>query len=92
MNTLLKTVCLFIYLLAIAGSFFAIPLAAISVLQTIALILLGLHVLEVPLALIRTKLYPGPSIDNISLTLLFGLLHWLPLVRNRGLLKAGDRS
>jgi hypothetical protein len=83
MNTLLKVSCLAIYLLAAAGSFIALPLAATSVLQTIALILLALHVLELPIALSKAKLYQGPPVDNIALTLLFGLLHWLPLTRGK---------
>jgi hypothetical protein len=82
MNTLLKAGCLAIYLLAVIGAFIALPFGATSALQTVAAILLGLHVLELLVAFKSIRRYPGPLIDSIGLTLLFGLLHWLPLAKD----------
>ena len=77
MNTFLKSGCLALYLAAAIGT--ALPFSAASALQTAALILLGLHALELLLAFGSVKRHPGPLVDSIGLTLLFGLLHWLPL-------------
>lgn len=85
MNTLLKSGCIAIYLLATAAAFVAMPFG--TALQYLALILLGAHALEVPVALKSIRRYPGPLIDSIALTLLFGFLHWIPLSRQG----AGDR-
>lgn len=82
MNTLLKTSCLGIYFLAIVGAITALPFGATSTVQNIAAILLGLHVLELLVTFKSVMRYPGPLIDSIALTLLFGLLHWLPLKRH----------
>lgn len=81
MNTLLKAGCLAIYLLALVGAFVALPWGAESVLQDIAAILVGLHVLELVVAFGSVRRHPGPLIDSVALTLLFGLLHWLPLAK-----------
>ncbi len=81
MNALLKAGCLAIYLLALGGAFVALPWGAESVLQNIAAILVGLHVLELVVAYQSVRRHPGPLIDSVALTLLFGLLHWLPLAR-----------
>jgi hypothetical protein len=81
MNTLLKASCLAIYLLALVGAFVALPFGAESVLKNIVAILFGLYVLELAIAYQSVRRYPGPLIDSVALTLLFGLLHWLPLAR-----------
>jgi uncharacterized protein YhhL (DUF1145 family) len=79
MHTLLKTSCLALYLLAVVVSF-AIPFSSItSVLQVGAIVLLAGHVLELLVAFRSIKRYPGPLIDSMALTLLFGFLHWWPL-------------
>ncbi len=81
MIQLLKTGCLAIYLLAVIGAFTALPFGATSALQLAAAIVLGLHVLELLVVFKSIRRYPGPLIDSIALTLLFGLLHWLPLAK-----------
>jgi hypothetical protein len=81
-HTLLKTSCLALYLLAVVASF-AIPSSGVTpVLQIGAILLLAGHVLEVLVAFRSIKRYPGPLVDSMALTLLFGFLHWWPL-RNR---------
>lgn len=81
MNALLKAGCLAIYLLALVGAFVTLPLGAESALQNTAAILLGLHTLELAFAFGSVRRHPGPLIDSVALTLLFGLLHWLPMAR-----------
>jgi len=44
-----------------------------------ALILLGIHVVELLFVFKHVRLYPGPLAVSVLLTLLFGLLHWKPL-------------
>lgn len=81
MNTLLKAGCLAIYLLALVGAFVALPWGAESALQNITAILVGLHALELAIAYQSVRRHPGPLIDSVALTLLFGILHWLPLAK-----------
>lgn len=84
MNNTLKASCLALYLLAIVGSFGALPDGITSALQLVAIVLLAGHVLEVLLAFGTLKRHPGPLVDSIGLTLLFGFLHWWPLRGARG--------
>jgi len=79
MSDSLKAALLAIYALAIIGAFGVLPVGLTSVLQTMALILVAAHVLELLVAFRSVKRYPGPLIDSIALTLLFGFLHWRPL-------------
>lgn len=83
MNNALKAACLAIYVLALAGTF-ALPAANVTrLLQVVAVALLGAHLLELLLALRWIRRHPGPLLDSIGLTLLFGFLHWLPLARRK---------
>jgi hypothetical protein len=79
MNTYLKALCLAIYVLAAIGAYVMLPSGVTSALQKVAIILLAAHTLELIVALKSVKRYPGPLVDSIALTLLFGLLHWKPL-------------
>jgi uncharacterized protein YhhL (DUF1145 family) len=81
MNTNLKAILLAIYALAIVGLLGVLPPALASALAKIALILVVAHVLELAIAFKAVKRHPGPLIDSIALTLLFGILHWRPLSR-----------
>ena len=79
MNTNLKAILLAIYALAILGLLGVLPPALASVLAKIALFLVAAHLLELAIAFKAVKRYPGPLVDSIGLTLLFGILHWRPL-------------
>lgn len=79
MTNAIKTGCLALFVLAAIGQWLALPAGALSTLQTVALIVLGLHALEVLIAFKYVRSHPGPLLDSIGLTLLFGLGHWLPL-------------
>ncbi len=84
MNNVLKASCLAIYLLAIVATAGALPDAVASFLQLVAVLLLAGHVLELLFAYSAVKRHPGPLVDSIGLTLLFGFLHWLPLRKGTG--------
>jgi hypothetical protein len=82
MSTVLKAGCLAIYLLAFVGTF-ALPSSSVtSALQIVAVVLLAGHVLELLIAFKSVKRHPGPLVDSIALTLLFGFLHWKPLTKS----------
>ena len=81
MNTSLKAGCLAIFLLAVVSTQIALPAGIGPAVQTIALILLAAHTLELLVAFSAVKRHPGPLVDSIALTLLFGFFHWLPLKR-----------
>ena len=81
MLNLLKAGCLLIYGLALAAFFGHLPGAVGHALQTLALVFGVVHVLEVVVMYPKVRLYPGPLAMSIVLTLLFGLLHWMPLAQ-----------
>lgn len=79
MNDTLKAVLLAIYALAILGLLGVLPPGVASVLAKIAVVLVAAHLLELAIAFKAVKRYPGPLVDSIALTMLFGILHWRPL-------------
>ncbi|MFO1407237.1 MAG: hypothetical protein U1F08_06870 [Steroidobacteraceae bacterium] len=81
MNDLIKAVAVLVYVGAAIGAAGWLPPAIALPLGKVALVLLLLHALEVPVALPHIRRYPGPLVDSIALTLLFGFVHWLPLKR-----------
>ena len=76
MNRFLKANCLALYLLALLALVVELPFDAGPLLQKIALIMLLVHLIEVPIAFAKIKRYQGPLAASIGLTLLFGFLHW----------------
>ena len=79
MTDALKGGALVIYLLAVVGACGFLPSGLAHALQPVAVVLLALHLLELLIAFKYVQRYPGPLIDSVALTLLFGFLHWLPL-------------
>ncbi|MFM0220453.1 hypothetical protein [Paraburkholderia dipogonis] len=84
MLRILKVACLAIYGFALAsllmpelasGLFHAARIAAIVFLIS--------HAFEVVFAFERVRLYRGPLAFSVFLTMLFGMLHWLPLKKTR---------
>ena len=75
----LKAVCLGIYALAMAGLAGLLPSGLAGSMQTIALVMLAVHAVELAVMFKHVKRYPGPLAISILLTMLFGLLHWKPL-------------
>jgi hypothetical protein len=78
----IKALCLAIYILAAIGGYLMLPEGLVAGLRIAALALLAAHALEMLVAFKSVKRHPGPLIDSIALTLLFGLLHWKPLASN----------
>jgi hypothetical protein len=52
-----------------------------QVLQLGSLLLLAVHSLEVMVCWRFVKMYEGPVVLSIALTLLFGFVHWMPYKR-----------
>lgn len=80
-NTLSKALLIATYLVALASLFIELPMGAAPVVQKLALALIAVHVLECVLAFKYVKSYPGPLLTSVTLALLFGLLHWMPLAK-----------
>ena len=76
---LLKLACIVAYAAALATTLGWMSSAFGSRMQFVALVLLGLHVLELGLAWKHLGRYAGPFGMSVLLTLLFGVLHWKPL-------------
>ena len=79
--TLLKIGCVAVYAMALASLFGWLEPAHAQRSQLLALVLLGLHLLELPFVLKHLRRYQGPLAVSVLLNLLFGLLHWVPLAR-----------
>jgi hypothetical protein len=78
----MKAGLLAIYLLAIVAAFGILPPGFARGLQWLAVVLLAAHIAELLLVFRTVRRYPGPLIDSVALTLLFGFLHWKPLGKN----------
>ena len=79
--TFLKINLLAIYALAALSLWLPMPWQSGPVLQNMAMALLAIHAIETIFAFKHVKTYPGPLGKSMALSLLFGLLHWLPLAR-----------
>ncbi|MHC8380919.1 hypothetical protein [Pseudomonas sp. LB3P14] len=83
MNALLKFLCIAIYILGVASTVGLLP-ATWSFWKTIAAVLLVAHLLEVIIMFKYVKRYRGSLGASLVLTLLFGFLHWKPLMHAKG--------
>ena len=81
MNTFFKANLIAIYALALISLFAPLPWDTGPHLQKLTALLLAIHVLETAVAFKHVKAYKGPLLHSIGLSLLFGLLHWLPLAK-----------
>ncbi len=81
LNLFFKATVVAVYLLAIASHVVAFPGQVGPIVQTMSLALLLIHALECLLAYRYIKLYSGPLLVSLILSLVFGLLHWMPLAR-----------
>lgn len=80
-TTFLKIVCLTVYGMALVGLAGWLRDELASAVQVIALVVLSFHALELPFVFRYLRRYQGPLAVSVVLTLLFGLLHWMPLTR-----------
>ena len=76
-----KLVLLAFYVAVLVSFAVALPVAPEVVYwaRVIAAVLLVAHVGEVLVFFSKVKLYKGPLVVSVLLTLLFGFLHWKPL-------------
>jgi hypothetical protein len=81
MNTYLKANLVVLYLLALASLAVTMPWGIGPYLQRATLVLFVIHALETVVMFKHVKFYNGPLAKSIGLSLLYGLLHWLPLAR-----------
>lgn len=81
MNQFLRANLLALYTLALLSLAVAMPWDSNALLQRLSLILLAVHVVETVVMFRHVKAYEGALWKSIALSLLFGLLHWLPLAR-----------
>lgn len=79
MFTVLKAACLLIYAVAILANIITMPAWLASSAQTLAVILLVVHVIETFFFWRYVKMWQGPLLVSIVLNLLFGILHWKPM-------------
>jgi uncharacterized protein YhhL (DUF1145 family) len=78
---ILKAACLAIYGLALAGVAGILPQGLARTMQVIAVAFLAIHALELVVAAEKVRLYRGRWTMSMLLTLLFGVLHWMPLAK-----------
>ena len=78
-NTAIKALLLATYALAIVSLFTTLPFGAGPLLRNASLLLLVIHLLELVVAFKHVKLYRGALATSVTLTMLYGLLHWKPL-------------
>jgi uncharacterized protein YhhL (DUF1145 family) len=84
MQHFLKAACLAIYGFALASLVAPGPSNGLAHgVEIVAMVFLVIHALEVVFAFERLRLYRGPLMLSVLLTLLFGVLHWMPLVKAR---------
>jgi hypothetical protein len=91
-NLALRALCLLVYAAALAhlsGHAELLPAGSFSRAPLVAAVLLTLHTLELVFMFKHVRLYPGRLSTSVILTLLFGLLHWKPLLDRR---KRADRA
>ena len=76
-----KMITLAFYAAALVSLFVTWPPLLESILQIGTLILFAAHVIELVVSFRWIRLYEGPLAVSILLTLLFGVLHWMPYKR-----------
>lgn len=81
MNTFLKASLLVLYVLALFSLQWPLPLDTGYWMQRISLIVLAVHAVETVAMLRHVRKYAGPLWISVLLSLLFGLLHWMPLAK-----------
>jgi uncharacterized protein YhhL (DUF1145 family) len=83
MQDAVKVTTLLVYLLAGFGTQLGLQAGLLHGLQVLTAVLIVAHLLELGVFFKHVKKYPGPVVDSVALTLLFGYLHWLPLSKKQ---------
>ena len=81
MNAFFRANLIAAYMLALLSFFVVLPWGTGPYFQKFTLIVLAIHVLETAVAFKYVKAYKGPLLNSIVLSLLYGLLHWLPIAK-----------
>lgn len=79
--TYLKSNLIALYVLAIISLWVPLPWDSGPILQRISIALIAIHAVETLVAFKYVKAYDGPLGKSVALSLLYGLLHWLPIAR-----------
>jgi uncharacterized membrane protein len=74
-----KIICICLYFATALSFMVVMPHNVALTLQGITLLFLITHILEIIFFMRHLRLYPGPLLVSMVLTLLFGLLHWKPM-------------
>lgn len=83
MFALLKTLCAMVYLLALASLFGTLPFGFGGLVQFLSIAMVCVHAVEALFVHKYLRTYPGSLALSWILALLFGLLHWMPLIKAR---------
>lgn len=77
-----KLLLLVVYGVAACSYLTALPLSpdVIHGVRIVAAVLLAVHLVEGVVCFKKVALHKGPLFDSVLLTLLFGVLHWKPMV------------
>jgi hypothetical protein len=92
MGIVLKMACLSIYGLALAGLAAYLSNGLAHTMLTIASVFLGIHALELVFVFRIVRRYQGSLAVSALLTILFGLLHWMPLTKDEHWIKIAIRD
>jgi uncharacterized protein YhhL (DUF1145 family) len=84
MLMLLKLGCLVVYALGLAGAAGWLHGTPAAIFEFLSGVLVAVHVLELPIFWKALHAYPGSLASSVLQSLLFGVLHSLPLKRAAG--------
>ncbi len=79
--TYIKSNLIALYVLAVLSLWVPLPWDSGPILQKISMVLIAIHAIETLVAFKYVKAYDGPLGKSVALSLLYGLLHWLPIAR-----------
>ena len=83
MSLVMKIACLAVYALGLAGLLGLVHGPAATVGEIVSIALLGVHALELLFAFRFLHRHRGSMAASIALSMLFGVLHWAPLARQK---------
>ncbi|MBI5279191.1 MAG: hypothetical protein HY854_22350 [Burkholderiales bacterium] len=79
-NFLMRAGCIGVYAAGFSGAAGLLPRPFAAPAVGIALFVLGAHTIELAVLRRHLGLYQGPAAKSVALALLFGSLHWFPLL------------
>ena len=83
MFLLMKIACLAVYALGLAGLAGLVHGPAATVGELVSIAFLAVHALELLYAYRFLHRHRGPMAASIALAMLFGVIHWAPLARQK---------